>query len=153
MWLIHEHELKEKFIKGGGPGGQKINKTNSKVQLTHLPTGIVVKSQYLRDQSKNRAMARELLALKLEQHQDPANCRLQVIADYKAKQRRNKMRRARKRNWAKEREGDEAEAEAEMVDIEAELNMLIEKHNENAPGTNRTVGSGGDGGDVGGGDR
>ena len=38
-----ESELEERFIRGSGPGGQKINKTSNCVMLKHLPTGIVVK--------------------------------------------------------------------------------------------------------------
>ena len=34
----------EKFVKGGGPGGQKINKCCSAVQLKHIPSGIIIKS-------------------------------------------------------------------------------------------------------------
>jgi protein subunit release factor B len=37
---IDENDIEEKFVKGGGKGGQKINKTNSKVQLLHIPTGL-----------------------------------------------------------------------------------------------------------------
>ena len=40
---IPEQELTEKFVKGFGPGGQKTNKSNNCVILTHLPTGEVVK--------------------------------------------------------------------------------------------------------------
>ncbi|ONH65492.1 Peptide chain release factor 1 [Cyberlindnera fabianii] len=48
---IIEDEITEVFLKGGsGPGGQKINKCNSKVQLKHLPTGIVVSLVKLQDQ-------------------------------------------------------------------------------------------------------
>ncbi|KAJ1560362.1 hypothetical protein HK405_007377, partial [Cladochytrium tenue] len=40
--VLDERDLQEVFIKGGGKGGQKVNKTNSRVQLRHLPTGILV---------------------------------------------------------------------------------------------------------------
>ncbi|KAJ2970164.1 hypothetical protein NUW58_g9779 [Xylaria curta] len=43
-----EEEIEESFLKGSGPGGQKINKTNSAVQLKHTPTGLVVKCQATR---------------------------------------------------------------------------------------------------------
>lgn len=131
MWLINEDEIEEKFIKGGGPGGQKINKTNSKVQLTHIPTGIVVNSQHLREQSKNREMARELLALKLEQLQDPENCRLKFIEDQKVKQRKNKSKKTnKKKRLLAERAPEEATSteHPEIIDIDAELDMLIQKH-------------------------
>ena len=39
---LNEDEFEESFIKGSGPGGQSVNKTNNCIQLKHLPTGIVV---------------------------------------------------------------------------------------------------------------
>ena len=41
--VLDENDLEEQFIKGWGPGGQKINKSSSAVQLKHIPTGIMVK--------------------------------------------------------------------------------------------------------------
>ncbi|CAL9732909.1 hypothetical protein MOUN0_O09054 [Monosporozyma unispora] len=62
-----EAEVEESFLHGGrGPGGQKINKCNSKVQLKHIPTGTVVSCQETRSRSQNRIIAREKLALELE---------------------------------------------------------------------------------------
>lgn len=61
-----ESEIQESYLKGSGPGGQKINKTNSAVQLTHTPTGIVVKCQATRSRTQNRKIARDLLATKLD---------------------------------------------------------------------------------------
>lgn len=98
LWLIKEDELEEKFIKGGGPGGQKINKSNIKVQITHKPTGIVVNSQDLRSQEKNRAKAREILALRLEQMQNPETCRLGVLAEKKRVAKRNRAKKAAKKH-------------------------------------------------------
>ena len=40
--VIKESDLFEKFVLGGGPGGQSVNKSRNRVQLTHLPTGIQV---------------------------------------------------------------------------------------------------------------
>lgn len=56
----------ERFVKGTGPGGQKINKTSSTVTLVHVPTGVEVRCQAERSQSANRERAWELLADKLE---------------------------------------------------------------------------------------
>lgn len=63
---IIEDDLVEKFILGGGPGGQKINKTHSTVYLKHIPTGIEVKCQKERSQVLNRYYARKELLEKIK---------------------------------------------------------------------------------------
>ncbi|WWC94586.1 hypothetical protein V866_001433 [Kwoniella sp. B9012] len=63
---IPEHELDEKFVRGRGPGGQAINKTNSSVSLTHIPTGIRVQAQPTRSREENRKVARKILGERLE---------------------------------------------------------------------------------------
>ena len=40
---LKESDLKEQFVKGGGPGGQAVNKSNNAVWIRHIPTGIQVK--------------------------------------------------------------------------------------------------------------
>lgn len=65
--VILEEEITEAFLKGSGPGGQKINKTSSAVQIKHLATGIVVKCQATRSREQNRKTARKILAEKLEE--------------------------------------------------------------------------------------
>ena len=55
---IVESDLVEKFVKGTGHGGQKINKTSSCVYLKHLPSGIEIKCQRDRSQAVNRFLAR-----------------------------------------------------------------------------------------------
>ncbi|WOO80340.1 putative peptide chain release factor C12orf65, mitochondrial [Vanrija pseudolonga] len=61
-----ESELEEKFVRGRGPGGQAINKTNSSVCLTHLPTGLRVQAQPTRSREENRAVARKILKERLD---------------------------------------------------------------------------------------
>ena len=63
---IREIDLKEKFIRSSGRGGQNLNKTSTCVYLKHLPTGIEVKCQQERSQSLNRFLARRILANKIE---------------------------------------------------------------------------------------
>ncbi|HUU36913.1 MAG TPA: peptide chain release factor-like protein [Candidatus Desulfaltia sp.] len=62
---IREQDILEKFIHGGGKGGQKINKSASCVYLKHRPTGIEVKCQAERSQLLNRFLARRILAEKI----------------------------------------------------------------------------------------
>ncbi len=64
---ILPEDVVEKFVRGSGKGGQKINKTSSCVVMRHLPTGIEVRCQKHREQSKNRLSALKLLILKLEE--------------------------------------------------------------------------------------
>ncbi|XP_034940796.1 probable peptide chain release factor C12orf65, mitochondrial [Chelonus insularis] len=63
---LDENDLEENFVKGSGPGGQAVNKTNNAVVLKHIPTGLVVKCHQTRDQKKNRTLARDLLITKLD---------------------------------------------------------------------------------------
>ena len=58
---IPEKDYELKFIRGGGAGGQKVNKTSSTAQLRHLPTGIIITCQTERSQSANRDMAFKIL--------------------------------------------------------------------------------------------
>jgi protein subunit release factor B len=58
-------DVVERFVRGTGPGGQKINKTSSTVWLRHAPTGIEVRCQRERSQAANRALAWEELCEKL----------------------------------------------------------------------------------------
>ena len=59
-------DVEERFIRGTGPGGQKINKTSSTVLLRHRPTGTEVRCQAGRSQAANREAAWVLLCDKLE---------------------------------------------------------------------------------------
>ncbi|EPE04236.1 peptidyl-trna hydrolase domain-containing protein [Ophiostoma piceae UAMH 11346] len=92
-----EDEIDEMFVKGTGPGGQKINKTNSAVQLRHIPTGIVVKSQATRSRSENRAIARGLLAARLDEIRNPDTCRTAALVASKLKKRANATKKARRK--------------------------------------------------------
>ena len=63
VWLT---DVDERFVRGSGPGGQKINKTSSTVWLRHRPTGVEVRCQRERSQAANRELAWGELCEKLE---------------------------------------------------------------------------------------
>ena len=63
---VNAADVEERFVRGSGPGGQKINKTSSTVWLRHGPTGVEVRCQAERSQSANRETAWRELCDKLE---------------------------------------------------------------------------------------
>lgn len=91
---LREADIDERFVRGGGPGGQKVNKTATCVQLTHRPTGLEVKMQKARSQALNRFYARRRLcelieAQRLGEDSPEAKARDRI--------RKQKARRARRR--------------------------------------------------------
>ena len=66
---LNESDIDESFVRSGGPGGQKVNKTATCVRLLHKPSAIEVKMQKTRSQRLNRFYARRRLCELLEQRQ------------------------------------------------------------------------------------
>lgn len=62
---INKNEVREDTFRASGAGGQHVNKTDSAIRLTHLPTGTVVECQDERSQHKNRARAWSLLVARI----------------------------------------------------------------------------------------
>lgn len=90
---VFEEDLEESFILGGGPGGQKTNKTSNVVRLSHGPSGIQVRCGETRSRETNRWLARRMLA---EEILERENRRRSAARELAEKIRRRKRRRSRK---------------------------------------------------------
>jgi protein subunit release factor B len=82
---VRAADVEERFVRGTGPGGQKINKTSSTVWLRHGPTGIEVRCQRERSQAANRELAWLEMAEKLEAR---ARAAMDAVVDARETERR-----------------------------------------------------------------
>ena len=104
---VYEEDLEESFILGGGPGGQKTNKTSNVVRLSHEPSGLMVRCGETRSRETNRWLARRMLAeLILERE----HRRKSAATQAREKIRRQKRRRSRRQ---KQRMLDDKHAHSE----------------------------------------
>ncbi len=100
---IREEDLLEKFVRGSGSGGQKINKTSNCVFLKHLPTGICIKCQIDRSREMNRFLARRELCDQLDAiRQGKAIAKTQAIEKLR-RQKRPRSQRSKQRSVADKR--------------------------------------------------
>jgi protein subunit release factor B len=97
---IAESDLEERFVRGSGAGGQKINKTSSTVQLRHLPSGLEVRCQQERSQALNRFFARRLLCDRVERAQKGVIQREVEERERVRRQKRKRSKRAKEKMLA-----------------------------------------------------
>ena len=91
---LNERDLDESFIRGSGPGGQKVNKTSSCVMLKHLTSGTIVKMQKERSLGLNRFFARRRMCELIEEASGTLTPE-QIKADKIRKQKQRRKRRSK----------------------------------------------------------
>jgi protein subunit release factor B len=107
---IEPSDLLEKFVRGSGAGGQKINKTSNCVFLKHLPSGIAIKCQMERSREMNRFLARRELCDQMDAIANgKASAKSQAIEKLR-RQKRQRSRRSKQRSVADKRKLSEKKA-------------------------------------------
>lgn len=94
---VQESDIEETFVRSGGAGGQKVNKSSSCVMLLHRPSGLRVKCQTTRYQGMNRFLARRLLLDKIEEKQKGYVATQRAERERIRRQKRKRSRRAKER--------------------------------------------------------
>ncbi|MFZ4695447.1 MAG: peptide chain release factor family protein [Verrucomicrobiia bacterium] len=94
---VREEEVEELFMRAGGPGGQKVNKTSSAVALFHRPTGVRVRCEESRSQALNRFLARRLLLDRIEKQRRGFVAAERSASEKIRRQKRRRSRRAKQR--------------------------------------------------------
>jgi peptide chain release factor 2 len=133
---IDDYELDEKDIRvdtyrSSGAGGQHINKTDSAVRMTHIPTGIAVACQNERSQIKNRSTALKLLKARVRQH----------YRELEERERESKLAEKKKIEWGSQIRSyvlhpynmvkdhrTEAETSGTTAVLDGDIDMFIEAY-------------------------
>ena len=115
---LFEDDFEESFILGGGPGGQKTNKTSSVVRLVHSPSGIAVRVGERRSRETNRWLARRELAETVLEREHRRKSEARQQAERIRRQKRRRSRRQRQKMLAAKHARSEIKAMRKRVDPE-----------------------------------
>lgn len=115
---VYEDDLEESFILGGGPGGQKTNKTSSVVRLSHEPSGVAVKVGESRSREDNRWLARRMLAETILDNEHKRKSAARQKAEKIRRQKRRRSRRQKQKMLADKHAHSEIKAMRKKVEVE-----------------------------------
>ena len=115
---VYEDDLEGSFIMGGGPGGQKTNKTSSVVRLSHGPSGVAVKVGESRSREDNRWLARRMLAETILDNEHKRKSAARQKAEKIRRQKRRRSRRQKQKMLADKHAHSEIKAMRKKVEVE-----------------------------------
>lgn len=113
---VFEEDIEESFILGGGPGGQKTNKTSNVVRLKHEPSGLNIRFGETRSREDNRWLARRTLAETILERENKRKSARQQAAEKKRRQKRRRSRRQKQRMLEDKHAHSEKKAARKPVD-------------------------------------
>ena len=113
---VFEEDIEESFILGGGPGGQKTNKTSNVVRLKHEPSGLNIRFGETRSREDNRWLARRALAEAILERENKRKSAKQQAAEKKRRQKRRRSRRQKQRMLEDKHAHSEKKAARKPVD-------------------------------------
>ena len=94
---VFDEDLEESFILGGGPGGQKTNKTSNVVRLSHEPSALSVRCGETRSRETNRWLARRMLAEMILEREKGRKSAARQAAEKIRRQKRRRSRRQKQK--------------------------------------------------------
>ena len=112
---VREEDLKESFVLGSGPGGQKVNKTSVCVMLSHAPSGNVIKCAKTRSRALNRYYARKILCERILAARDGIRSARQQEMERVRRQKRRRSRRQKARMLEAKRQHGELKASRRRI--------------------------------------
>ena len=115
---VYEDDLEESFILGGGPGGQKTNKTSSVVRLSHEPSGVAVKVGESRSREDNRWLARRMRAETILEREHRRKSAARQAREKVRRQKRRRSRRQKQKMLADKHAHSEIKAMRKKVEVE-----------------------------------
>ena len=116
--FLYEEDIEETFILGGGPGGQKTNKTSSVVRLFHPLSGIQVRCGENRSREINRWLARRTLAERILAREQGRKSVEQQAREKKRRQKRRRSRRQKQKMLADKHAQSEKKAMRRPVSLD-----------------------------------
>ena len=115
---VFEEDLDESYILGGGPGGQKTNKTSNVVRLAHGPSGLMVRCGETRSRETNRWLARRTLAEAILRREQGRKSAEQQAREKRRRQKRRRSRRQKQRMLDDKHAHSEKKAARRAVTLE-----------------------------------
>jgi len=114
---VFEEDLEEQFVLGGGPGGQKTNKTSNVVRLGHPPSGLSVRCGETRSRETNRWLARRMLAEEILAREGRRRSEEQMRREKVRRQKRRRSRRQKQKMVEEKRAHGAVKALRRRVDL------------------------------------